>query len=158
MNPRLLAATSLLGLLFAGCATFNKSELGVIQRSGVSPQVYAKMERDRVLTPPDVIELTRRRVPDFYILRQIEDVGVDYVLSPDDRKRLQQARVSPPVIDALVVASSDFSDLYAPRRRIYYGDPDPYYYDDAYYGPRPYPYGGAVGIGFSTGRGHWRRW
>ena len=44
--------------------------------------------------PEDVIELTRRRVPDRFIVRQIEDVGVDYVLSPEDYQRLRKAGVT----------------------------------------------------------------
>jgi hypothetical protein len=156
MNSRCLPATLLLSFLLTGCATFNDSELGIIRGSGVSPRVYTKMEAGRVLTPEDVIELTRRRVPERYILRQIDDAGVDYVLSPEDHKQLQQARVSPAVIDALIMVSDEFSDRYAaPRYRVYGPDPYPYYYDD-YYGPRLYPrVGGSVGIGFTTSHGHW---
>lgn len=142
-------------LLFAvalsGCATFDESELATIQRSGVSPRIVSKMEAGRVLTPEDVIELIRRRVPNSYILRQIEDAGVDYVLNPDDYQRLQKARVAPAVLDALLAASDDFAALYAaPIYRPRVADP---YYDDYLYAPRPYPYmGGSIGIGFSSAR------
>jgi hypothetical protein len=145
------ASLLLLGLLLTGCSTFNETELGVIRGSGVSPRLYTKMEDGRELRPEDVIELTRRRVPERYILRQIDDAGVDYVLSRDDYKRLKNARVSPAVIDALVVASSEFSERYAaPSRRAYFYDS--YYDDDPFlYGGSPY-WGGSFGIGFSTGR------
>jgi hypothetical protein len=157
MNSRLLPATLLLGLLLlTGCSTFTDTELGIIRGSGVPPRLYGKMEDGRELTPEDVIELTRRHVPDRYILRQIDDVGVDYVLSPADVKRLRQARVSPPVLDALVMASDEFASRYAaPSRGVFYTGPDPYYYDDGYYGPGPYPIHGSIGIGISSGRGHW---
>ena len=116
-----------------------------------------------MLTPEDVIELTRRHVPDRYILRQIDDTGVDYVVSPADLKRLRQALVSPAVQDALLTASDEFSRRYAPPRRVvYYNDPYsyrypyaypyayPYGYDDGYYGPVH----GSIGIGISGGHHH----
>lgn len=152
MISRLLPASLLLGLLLTGCSTFNETELGIIRGSGVSPRVYTKMADGHELRPEDVIELTRRRVPDRYILRQIDDAGVDYVLSKQDYRRLKSARVSPAVIDALVEASTDFSARYAaPSRRAYFYSP--YYYDDPFFYGDPYPYwGGSVGIGFSSGR------
>lgn len=140
----------------SGCATFDQSELATIQRSGVSPRIVSKMEAGRVLTPEDVIELTRRRVPSSYILRQIEDAGVDYVLSPEDYQQLQKARVAPEVLDALLAASDDFAARYAaPVYQPSVVDSD---YDDAYYEPRPHPYvSGSVGVGFSSARpGRWR--
>jgi len=160
MNSRPLLASLFFSLLFTGCATFTDAELGLIQRSGVSPRLVNKMESGRELTPEDVIELTRRAVPDRYILRQIEDAGVDYVLSPEDFKKLQQARVSPAVLDALGAASDDFASHYAaPQADMFAVDPYPYpYYEDPY-GPRRYsPIRGSIGIGVSTGGPrHWRR-
>ncbi len=163
MNLRPLLFAAFTAVAFSGCATFNKAELGVIQRSGVSPRIVTKMEDGRAVAPEDVIELTRRRVPDTYILRQIDDVGVDYVLSPEDFAKLKKAGVSPPVVDALVSASNDFAQRYAmPRYDPYAYDPllgpYPYPYYDGYYGPRRYygPVRGSVGIGISTSR--YRRW
>jgi hypothetical protein len=155
MKLRPLLASLLTGLSLAGCATFTDAELGLIQHSGASPRLVGKMETGRVLTPEDVIELTRRSVPERFILRQIEDIGVDYVLSPEDFKKLQHARISPEVLDALVAASDEFSRRYAaPRYEVYPADP---YYDD-YYGPRYRPrVGGSIGIGISSGGPHrWR--
>lgn len=165
MNLRPLLCAVFTAAAFSGCATFNEAELGIIQRSGASPRVVTKMADGRPVTPEDVIELTRRRVPDPYILRQIDDVGVDYVLSPEDFTKLKKARVSPPVIDALVVASDEFAERYTlPRYSGYAYDPllDPYPYPypyyDGYYGPRYRgPIRGSVGIGFTTGGPrHWR--
>jgi hypothetical protein len=156
MNSRPLAALCL-SFVLTGCATFNDTELGIIRQSGVSPRVFEKMRDERVLTPEDVIEATRRRVPERYLVRQIEDAGVDYVLSPDDYRRLQRAGVSPLVLETLVAASDEFASLYvAPRYDMYPVDP---YYDD-YYGPGLHPrVSGSVGAGFTTGgRGRWRHW
>lgn len=147
MKHRVL--TALLAACFlTGCATFNETELAIIQRSGISPRVFEKMQAGRVLTPEDVIELHRRRVPDRYVVRQIDDVGVDYVLSPEDDQRLQRAGVSPQVIEMLIAESDDFASRYAaPRYDAYFADP--YYYDEYYYGPRPLlrpRIGGAAGV------------
>ncbi len=165
MKSRLLPAASLLlGLLLTGCATFSDTELGIIRGSGVSPRIYSKMQEGHVLTPEDVIALTQRHVPERYILRQIDDAGVDYALTTADHKRLEKARVSPAVIDALVAASDDFSGRYAgPHHHVYVGAyPYPYYDPYDYYGygpgPYPYPYGGSVSVGIYPGYGHCRRW
>jgi hypothetical protein len=154
MNRHASLAILFAGSLLTGCATFTETELGQIQSSGVSSRVVAKMEHGDPVTPEEVIELTRRRVPDTYILRQIDDAGVDYVLSPADFKKLKNAGVSGAVLDALVTASNDFAERYTASRYHFYAadpyyDPYPYY---GYYGPRPIY--GSVGIGFSTHRHH----
>jgi hypothetical protein len=153
MKLRPLFSTLLATLFVAGCSTFNEAELGTIQRSGVSPQLVTKMQDGRPLKPEDVIELSRRGVSDGYILRQIDDAGIDYLLSPDDLKKLQRAGVSPAVLDALAVASQEFASRYiAPRYDMY--PADPYYDDGYYYGRHQRPITGSVGIGFATGRHH----
>ncbi len=163
MNSRLLPASLLLGLLLTGCTTFNPTELGLIRGSGVSPRLYSKMEAGRILTPEDVIELTRRHVPERYIMRQIDDVGVDYALNPEDHKRLERARVSPAVIDALQAASDEFSGRYAsPHHRVYLTDPYSYDYDPYYYGAYgaygERPYWGSLDLHFWPGDHHPRHW
>jgi len=164
MNFRLLFASIFVALGFTGCATFTPAELGQIRQRGVSPTVVNKMEDGRVLHPGDVIELTRRGVPDRFIIRQLDDAGVDYVLNRNDFRRLQDARVSRPVIEALVAASDDFASRYAPAGRVHaygaypysygYG---PYYGGDPYF--YPYPVGGVsveIGGGRYWGGRHWR--
>jgi hypothetical protein len=145
MNLRPILASIFLTTCFAGCATFTDAELGQVRQHGVSPAVVGKMQDGRVLSPGDVIELTRRGVSDVFIIRQIEDVGVDYVLHRNDFKRLQEARVSGPVMDALIAASDDFASRNTPegRGRAYAADPG-YPYDN-YYGPYPYAYPYAYG-------------
>ena len=147
MNARLPILSLFAILLFTGCASFNEAELGRIRQRGVSRQVLTKFEDGKVLSPQDVIELTRRHVPDSFIIRQIEDAGTDYVLSKADTKRLRAAGVSAAVLDALRSASDDFArGYYAPRYVTSYGvyADDPY----GYYGPGSYyPYG-SFGIGY----------
>jgi len=162
MNLRPILTSALLLASLSGCATFTDAELGQIRQRGVSSAVVGKMQDGRVLSPGDVIELTRRGVADSLIIRQIEDAGVDYVLNRDDVKRLQAAHVSRPVLDALYAASDDFASRYAPRNRVHVYAGYPTYYDDPYYGPYPYyyPYSGVsveVGGGrYYGGHHHWR--
>ena len=161
MNLRPLLASVVLATCFTGCATFTPQEMSQIRQHGVSPVVVGKMEQGHVLSPRDVIELTHRGVPDNFIIRQIEDAGVDYVLTRNDIRRLEAARVSRPVMDALFDASRDFASRYSPDRFHIYAA-DPYYYSPYYYAPYPYyyPYGG-VSLSFGGGRcwgggRHWR--
>jgi len=144
MKLRPAIAFLAIGLAFTGCATFSDQELGTIRQSGVSPVVVGKFEQSHVLTPDDVIALSRRHVPDALIIRQIEDAGVDYVLDPKDIKRMANARVSKDVAVALIMASDDFAKEYAPQR-----GPRPYVqysvgpdYDYGYGYGYPYYYGG----------------
>jgi len=146
MKLRPIIASVVLGLSFAGCATFSDQELGTIRQSGVSPVLVGKFEESKVLSPDDVIALSRRHVPDELIIRQINDAGVDYVLDPKDIKRMASAHVSKDVAVALIMASDDFSKEYAPQRHYpppyvdYSGDPGYGYYGGyPYY---PYYYGG----------------
>ena len=159
MNARLRVVSLLSILLLAGCASFTDAELGRIRQRGVSPPVVAKFEDGKGLSPQDVIELTRRRVPDSFIIRQIEDAGVDYVLGKEDIKRLRAAGVSAAVFDALIYASDDFArGYYAPRYATSYSvsADDPYGY---YYGPGSYCPAGSVGVGYCAPlHHHWHRW
>jgi len=170
MNLRPILASLLLVAGLSGCATFTDAELGQIRQRGVSSAVVGKMQNGRVLSPGDVIELTRRGVSDNFIIRQIDDAGVDYILNRDDVKRLQAAHVSRPVMDALFAASDDFASIYAPPGRVrayatypaypYYGfDYNAYPYPFPY-SSYPYPYGGvSIGIGGGRcygGHHHWR--
>ena len=171
MNLRSLLPVAVLLSGFAlltGCSTFDQNELGIIRGSGVTPRVYDKMERGREITPEDVIEMTRKHVPSRYIVRQVEDIGLDYVLSPEDVKKMEKARVSRDVVDTMIAASDEFASRYGGSRRsvTFYSGVDPYFYDDydyGYYGPsygyyrRPYPVGGTIGIGIVPGHRHWRR-
>jgi hypothetical protein len=143
--PHILASLSLL-VLISGCATFSDSELAQIRQHGVAPAIVGKMEDGRVLTPSEVIELTRRGVPDDFIIRQIDDAGVDYVLNRNDVKKLRSAHVSQPVIDALQAQSDEFASHYSSPGHVHaYAAYPPYPYD-YYYGGYPYyyPYGDVV--------------
>jgi hypothetical protein len=173
MKFRPILVSVFLAAAFAGCATFSNSELGQIRHSGVSPVVMDKFVQGKVLTPPDIIEATRRGVPDNLIVRQIEDADVDYVLTKNDIKMLEQNHVSPAVMDVLVSASNDFAAQHAPpgpphpyggyagypAYQCYdYSGGYPYFYPYSYYGGGVIVGGGYGGYGYGGyGYGH-RRW
>ena len=131
MLSRLLLA---LALCLAGCATFTDAELAQIRQRGLRPELLAKLEHRRALDPGDIIELKRAGVPDEQVVRHLENVGVNYVITRSDTVQLRKARVSPRVIDSLLKAS----ELFAARESYhpyddgwYYGDPwAPYFYGD----------------------------
>ena len=96
----------------AGCATFTSEEMAAIRARGVAPAVVAKLERDRPLTPPEIIALSRRGVPDALIARHLQSAGVDYLVTRADVTRMWQSGVSARVIDVLLAECDRFARLY----------------------------------------------
>ena len=88
MSLRLISITALAGsLLLTGCANFSKTELAEVRQHNVPPAIVGKFEQGHVLTLAEVVELTRRGVPDRLIIRQIDNTGLDYTLAKDDEDR-----------------------------------------------------------------------
>jgi hypothetical protein len=139
------------GLLITGCANFTKTELAEVRQRNVPPDIMAKMEGGEVLTLAEIIDVTRRGVPERLILRQIDNTGIDYTLAKDDVARLRKAGVAPSVIDALLVESDRFARNYVAGFGPHFVSP----YDDMIYGSDPYRFTGdaAVGVGFSRFHG-----
>jgi hypothetical protein len=158
MKFRPIFTSLLLATGLVGCATFSDQEIGQMRHRGVSSAVIGKMQEGHVLTPPDIVELTRRGVPDELIIRQIDDAGVDYMLTRNDFKDLQRAHVSRAVVDAVVAASEDFASQSRPHAAYDVYPYSNYYYGIApYYYPYPYYYGAYVGGGGAyCGHGHHR--
>jgi hypothetical protein len=98
------------------------------------------------LLPDDLIALRRLRVPDSLVIRHLDDVGVDYVITRADVLRLRKAEVRPGVIEALLLASERF----AVRRldTTYY---DPWLFDDPWFWPGAY---GGLWYGYYSRSGH----
>lgn len=146
---RLAPLFAVAALAFSGCATFNEAELGQLRSRGVSGPVLQKMDRGRPLSPADVKELTQQGVPEAIIIKQLNEHGVDSVISRGDVIALRGAGVRPRVIDALLQASDRMAREYASRESYWISDDY-----DPWLGPRdPQPgiVHGEVGIGFSTG-------
>ena len=136
-----------LALVLAGCATFTDAELAQIRQRGLRPELLAKLEHRGLLEPGDIIELRRAGVPDEQVVRQLEDAGVNYVVTRSDTVRLRNARVSARVIDSLLKASDRFA-----ARASYQPDDDGWYYGDPW---GPYFYGDwQMGYGYSVHGGH----
>ena len=130
---RVFASFIAAGLL-ASCATQTREQLAAVRASGVSPEVVHKLEHWRVLSPEDIIELHRRHVNDAIALRQLDRVGVDYIVGQDILRQLRKAGVSPDVVTSVIVAGQRFAEefhQYHPGR----------YWADGWYGPAGYPYG-----------------
>ncbi len=146
-----------------------------VRRAGVSERTVHKLEHKGVLVPNDLVELRKRGVSDSVPLRQLDDVGVDYIVRSDEMKKLRTAGVRPVVTDALFDASERFRrERYEDRYESqgYGGTPwwvyglglglaahslhsDHHYYNG--YGYRGYGYGrynGYRGHGGHHGHGH----
>jgi len=137
----------ILVLFVAGCATYNESELAQIRHRGVPPPLLEKLEHRRSLFPEDLITLHRLRVPDQLVIRHLDKVGIDYVITRTDVARLRKAEVRPAVIGALVHAF----DRFVVRRfeRAY----DGWYWDDPWFWPGAYG-GWSLGYSWSGHVGH----
>ena len=130
---RVFASFIAAGLL-AGCATQTKEQLAAVRAAGVSPDVVHKLERWRVLSPEDIIELHRRHVNDAIALRQLDRIGVDYIVGKDILRQLRKAGVSQEVVAAVILAGQRFAEQF---HQYHPGG----YWADGWYGPYGYPYG-----------------
>src|SRR5436190_22961038 len=93
--------------VLTGCATHSKSTIGAVRAAGVSERTVGKLEHRGVLAPNDLVELKKRGVSDAVAIRQLDRVGVDYVVQRDDVRRLRSAGVAQVVVDALLDASDE---------------------------------------------------
>ena len=118
----------------------------------------------RVVMVDEVLKMSKAGVGDDEIIAFVHKSREPYDVSGDDVIAMTDAHVSPPVIKAVIDASSDRmrEQRSAPRTRVVYSgwyDPfyysyRPYYYDPFFYGPRFY-----VGFGRYYGGFHrFRRW
>ncbi len=111
--PLLLAAA-----LLSGCATYREE----------SPSV-AVASLPRPLSLAEIREMSAKGVSDETILAALRASRAVYRLSAQDISALQEARVSPAVIDYLLKTP----ELYQAERRLYrtyyYYPPPPYWWD-----------------------------
>jgi hypothetical protein len=114
-------------LTLAGCVTLDKSELAELRRHGISESLYQHMAARDDLSIPDIVELSKRRVPDGLIIHYLEMTHAVYMLRTADVLGLKKDGVSHDVIDYLLQTPQ----MYAAR----YGPP---FYDPSYYGYQPY--------------------
>jgi hypothetical protein len=128
-------------LALSGCATFNSKEVAYLRTTGIPASTLAKLDRGKSITPQEIITLRARGVPDSYVLRHLDDHGVDYLVSRSDVMRMRRAGVSIAVIDAVIAESEEFAHRYTRPTVTVYDDPlysDAWYFDPVYPGPRLY--------------------
>ena len=136
----------LLLLLLGGCAVYDENEIAQFHRLGVPPALLAKLEHRRALLPEDLIALRRLRAPDNLVIRHLNDVGVDYLITRTDVLRLRKADVRRGVIEALLVASERFA-----IGKLDTTDYDPWVFDDPWFWPGAY---GGLSFGYDSRSGH----
>ena len=142
---RVFASFIAVGLL-ASCATQTKEQLAAVRASGVSAALVHKLGHWGTLSPEDLIELKRHHVNDAIALRQLDRVGVDYVVDKSILKQLRTAGVSQTVIAAVVLAGRRFEEQFQHYPGAWHGawgySYDPFFYDLGWPYPRhPYPPG-----------------
>jgi len=138
-------ALLLLAAALTGCATFDQNEIASVRGRGVSAPIVEKLERGRALTPTDVIELRRNRVPDPWVLRQLEDHDVDSLVTRSDVTAMRRGGVTPQIIDTVLKASDRFQDAYRYPSYGSYG----WAYEDPWGFYDPFPYNGFGGVGLT---------
>jgi hypothetical protein len=154
MKPAVLAIAFAFATLLSGCAVHTKETIATVRAAGVPESTVNKLAKRGVLTPEDIIGLTRRGVDDAVIIRQLEEVGVDYAVMGDDVKKLRAAKVSRDVISALIVAGDRWRwQRIAQAQRFYYYDSDWGYYPPYFGGPWGWPYSG-ISVRYFAGRHH----
>ncbi len=150
MKPVFLALACAFATLLSGCAVHTKQTIATIRATGVPEPTLNKLSARGALTPEDIIVLTRRGVDDAVVIRQLEVVGVDYAVLPEDLKKLRAAKVSRTVISALVAAGDRWRwQRVAMAQRFYYYDSDWGYYPSYIGGPYS-----SISFGYLGGRHH----
>jgi hypothetical protein len=110
--PLLLAAA-----LLSGCATHRKT-----------PPPVAAASLPRPLSLAEIREMSARGVSEATILTALRASRAVYRLSAQDVAALQEARVSPAVIDYLLKTPELYQKPTPVYRTYYYAPPPPYWY------------------------------
>jgi hypothetical protein len=117
----------LLALMIAGCETLDNGDRSILRQHHVSRAVYDKMLHNEQLELPDIIELSKRGLPDPFIIHYLKSTYSVYQLTSGDVATLTRAGVSRGVVDYMLATPS----LYGPRAY-------PYWYAGEPYGLYPY--------------------
>ncbi len=89
-------------LLLSACATVPKSERIALQQRRVSPEVYHKIIREKPLSEADVVELSRRGLPNSSLIYYLYITKSYYCLTRADIRRLERQGVSGDVASFMV--------------------------------------------------------
>ena len=117
-------------LILAGCETLDRGDQSILRQHRVSNTVYDKMLHNERLALPDIVELSRKGLPDPFILRYLRSTYAVYQLTTADVSQLTRAGVSRGVIDYLLATPSMYSpQAYPYGPAVYPYGPSPYFYD-----------------------------
>jgi len=128
---RALQVLLILALVFGqtGCETLDPRDHALLEQHHVSGAVVDKMLHNERLELADITELSKRRVPDPFILNYLRSTYATYQLTSSDVSDLAKSGVSRPVIDYLMATPA----MYGPPQY-------PYEYPGYPYGFYPYDY------------------
>ena len=137
--------------VLSGCSTLSQNDRTVLDQHHVSASLYERMSHRDPLEISDIIELSRRQVPNRFIVHYLDSTDTTFRLSKGEISQLRKAGVSSEVIDYLL----DTAPVYS-RRPSYYYSAYPAYGPYPYY-PGDYYYGGGTTVIFRGGGGYSHR-
>jgi hypothetical protein len=131
-------------MIVAGCVTYREyqQDLDAAKGTGVSPVIYEKMRKGRVLHLPEIVELLQKKYPEDRLIRYLVYSGGVYRLTTVDIDYLRKAKVSDNVINYLLKTPEMSLEEELKQERIYRWHYDyryplwhryPYYYPYYYY-------------------------
>jgi hypothetical protein len=89
-------------LILNGCAIVPDSERIALLQRRVSPEIYYKITRQKPLSEADIIELSRRGLPNSSIIYYIYITKSYFALTRSDVRRLERRGVSGDIVAFMV--------------------------------------------------------
>jgi hypothetical protein len=102
---RAIAFAMLVIGLLAGCATLNPQDQQVLRQHHVPSPLQEKMVSREVLTLPEIVALSKLRVPPDYLIRYIDASLGEYQMTTKDVLDLRSSQVNEKVIDYLLTTA-----------------------------------------------------
>jgi hypothetical protein len=124
-----LRLTSLaLASLLCSCAALDERQMHSVRAHHVEPYLVDRMKHNEPLGVSDIIELSRRHVPDEIIIHYIDRTGIRFALTRPVGEHMRANGVS---VRVLQVISSESRDYVYGGPRVYVA-PAPVYVAPAY--------------------------
>ena len=112
----------LLAFVLAGCQTLSPRDASTLREHNVPPSLQQKMAHGDSLPPADVVELSRRGVPQGLVVNYLESTGAVYALRTRDILALRRDGVPETILDYM---------LQTPAYQAPFPLAEPYLYDEA---------------------------
>lgn len=115
--------------MLGGCVTYREYQQDVqtARDVGVSPAIYEKMRRGKVLLLPEIVELTQRKYPEDRLIRYLIYSGGVYRLTMTDIDYLREAKVSDTIINYLLKTPEEALNAELKQERLRRWDYYPYH-------------------------------